>query len=291
MVVAVAAAVYLLTKEKDGGGVTPPPGDVTPPSGGPPTVKTYSLSVEVIAGYGNVDISPNKSVFTAGETVTLAARPGSGFRFNGWRGDISNNNDSITLTMNRNYHLTTSFLSTVAPEPPQKQWRIDLYQSGKGSVIFSPAYSEFPDGTNVTIKAQPEAGWDFDHFEGDTGVGNYYSDTMNWTMVANRTLRVVFKEADHSPVKGYFHLQIRTQPSPNYGMQFLTPDDLAYQRDFAPGTQIQLRAEPSGEYFDYWYMVGYAENGTTWGAYTTRDNPATLKFDRDWVATAYYKTL
>jgi len=75
--------------------------------GGTPTPTTYTLSVG--AANGAVTRNPNKTSYTAGETVTLQATANSGYTFTGWSGDLSGSTNPATLTMSANRSVTAGF--------------------------------------------------------------------------------------------------------------------------------------------------------------------------------------
>jgi hypothetical protein len=54
---------------------------------------------------------------------------------------------------------------------------------GQGSVTFSPTRSSYPEGTQVTLTANPAADWEFSHWRGDlSGSTNPVTITMNSDM-------------------------------------------------------------------------------------------------------------
>jgi len=71
--------------------------------GGP--VQTYTLDATATAG-GTVQVSPSGSVFEAGQTVQITARPEAGFAFSGWSGDVDGSANPLTVTMTGNLAVT-----------------------------------------------------------------------------------------------------------------------------------------------------------------------------------------
>jgi uncharacterized repeat protein (TIGR02543 family) len=53
--------------------------------------------------------TPNQTGYTSGQTVTLQATPNTGYRFNGWSGDLAGTTNPATLVMNANKSVTASF--------------------------------------------------------------------------------------------------------------------------------------------------------------------------------------
>ena len=98
--------------------------------GGP--VQTYTLDATATAG-GTVQVSPSGSVFEAGQTVQITARPEAGFAFSGWSGDVSGSANPLTVTMTGNLAVTARFLTKPAP-------RMDLGGNLEALVDWSTAW-------------------------------------------------------------------------------------------------------------------------------------------------------
>lgn len=80
-------------------------------SGTTPT--TYTLSIST--ANGTVTKSPDKSTYTAGETVILTAQPNSGYTFTNWTGDAAGTTNPLSIVMNTNKTLTANFTSSSVP--------------------------------------------------------------------------------------------------------------------------------------------------------------------------------
>ncbi len=78
----------------------------------------YTLTVTIAPSNaaGSVTKSPNKSIYTNGESVTLTATPNSGYSFSHWTGDASGGTNPITLTMNGNKTVTANFTQANVPD-------------------------------------------------------------------------------------------------------------------------------------------------------------------------------
>jgi lysophospholipase L1-like esterase len=61
---------------------------------------------------GQVMKNPNKTVYTSGDTVTLAAEANSGFLFANWSGDLSGNDNPTEIVLDANKSITATFMST-----------------------------------------------------------------------------------------------------------------------------------------------------------------------------------
>jgi hypothetical protein len=68
----------------------------------------YKLSVDV-SGNGTCEVSPQKSNYEEGETVTLTAIPDSGWLFNKWNGSETTNYNPLYLRMDGDKYLELVF--------------------------------------------------------------------------------------------------------------------------------------------------------------------------------------
>ncbi len=78
-------------------------------------VNEFTLSVSIApSGSGSVGKTPNKTTFTAGESVFLNATASSGFEFSYWTGDIGGANpvsNDMTLSMTRSRSVVANFVT------------------------------------------------------------------------------------------------------------------------------------------------------------------------------------
>lgn len=75
----------------------------------------YALSVDV-QGMGSVASSSELQRFEEGTEVTLTATPSEGWVFDGWVGDVTGNQNPLTITMNRRKTITAVFLTEYGTE-------------------------------------------------------------------------------------------------------------------------------------------------------------------------------
>lgn len=73
-----------------------------------PLATAYAL--DILATNGMVNKSPYKSVYSAGEWVTLTAAPDLGYRFLHWTGDATGTSNPISLLLNKNKVVTANFV-------------------------------------------------------------------------------------------------------------------------------------------------------------------------------------
>jgi uncharacterized repeat protein (TIGR02543 family) len=142
--------------------------------------RTLSLST-----VGQGSIIPNSAgPYPMGTTVTLTAQPAAGWRFAGWTGDLSGTVSPATITLDSNKTVQATFL-----ELPK--YTLAVSKSGQGNVTVSPTTGPYPEGSTVTVTAQPAQGWVFTGWSGDaTGTSN----PLSLTMSGNKSLAATFRQ-------------------------------------------------------------------------------------------------
>ena len=142
--VAVVAAMLVLlgcsSNDDDGGGGVSP---------------TYTLSTNISPMVGGVvSRNPELTNYNEGTAVTITAAANPGFRFTGWSGASSLTNAEITLTMGSNLTLTANFVAVYT-------LTTDALPVAGGSVKRSLNQTNYDEGTEVTVTAEPNAGYKF----------------------------------------------------------------------------------------------------------------------------------
>ena len=188
-------------------------------------IRTYTLTTSANPSEGG-SVSPVGGTYDEGTSVTLAATPASGYRFDRWSGDVSGNVTSVTITMNANKSVTATFIRTYT-------LTTSVSPTEGGSV--SPVGGTYDEGTSVTLTAIPASGYRFDHWSGDVS-GNVTSVTI--TMNTNKSVTATF-------IKVY---TLTTSVSPAEGGS-VSPSSGTYDE----GTSVILTAIPASGYrFDHW---------------------------------------
>ena len=108
--------------------------------------------------------------FVAGESITLAATPDSGWEIDSWTG--TDGSSLNTLTMPASAHAA----SVIYTEIPPTCYVLTLSHSGNGSdPVPTPANStgctagQFVAGESITLAATPDSGWEIDSWTGTDG--------------------------------------------------------------------------------------------------------------------------
>ena len=79
------------------------------------TPTLYTL-VSTVSGSGSVNVEPQKKSYPAGSTVTLTAKPVSGWEFAGWSGAVTGTDNPLALTMTTNKSIRATFKKPVDPD-------------------------------------------------------------------------------------------------------------------------------------------------------------------------------
>ncbi|MBF0101313.1 MAG: hypothetical protein HQK77_10440, partial [Desulfobacterales bacterium] len=150
------------------------------------TYYTLTKSVSPIDG-GTISISPDKTSYTSGETVTLTATPNTGYSFVSWSGDATGTSSSVTITINANKSVIANFTQGQT----QGTYTISktVTPTDAGTISVSPDKTSYSAGETVTITATPNQCYTF------TGWGNDASGsdkTTTITMNANKTITANF---------------------------------------------------------------------------------------------------
>ena len=171
--------------------------DAPPPAS---IVKQYTLSVT--AGEGG-SVSTTGGTFSQGTEVSITATPSSGFTFSQWSNGSTTN--PLTLTVNSNTNLTASFVAIV------NSYTLTV-SAGEGGTVSTEG-GEYEEGTEVTITATPDEGYQFVGWEGSDSTENSITITMGGDLeisaIFERTLFISKAErySDINETTGYFSKQ------------------------------------------------------------------------------------
>lgn len=177
------------------------------------------------SGTGTVTRTPQKNNYACNEAVTLEAVPAPDSVFSGWGGDLSGMTNPITVNMTEDLAISANFDLDVVYHT------LTVTQEGQGEVAVSPAGSQFPDGTQVSLLATPSAGYRFVGWEGDIS-GDTNPSVLY--MDGDKSVKAVFEEIKYT-------LDISTK---GQGTVAVTPTGTK----FLPGTPVSLFASPAPGY-------------------------------------------
>ncbi|WP_276302260.1 InlB B-repeat-containing protein [Halorussus lipolyticus] len=148
---------------------------------------------------------------------------------------------------------------------------LELGVPSEGEVRASPPYSTYRDGqildyevgTDVTLEAQPDSGYKFDHWEGDYPSGDRDEKRITVEMDQNRGLMPVFVE---DPTEYLLGLDVKgTEGEVHVDPPYDTVSSYV-EKQYEEGTDVTLEADPRDGYkFDHWegdYPSGDRDDST-----------------------------
>lgn len=146
-------------------------------------VKNYLLNTSTI-GEGVVReeiVCKTKGSYDHGTDVRLTAEPAQGWSFDHWEGDLTGNTNPATITVDSEKIVTAVFV--------QNQYVLSTSVTGEGFVTIEPSQATYPYGSTVELSAVPQAGWAFDHWEGDL---NGTENPISLTVDGDKSIVAVF---------------------------------------------------------------------------------------------------
>ena len=225
-------------------------------SGSSSSTPQYSLTTSVgPSGGGSVTVSPIQATYTAGQQVTLTATPNAGYYFGNWSGDASGTTNPRTITITGNMSVTANFTAI------QYTLSMSASPAGGGTVAATPGPYTY--GQQVTLTANPYAGYTFSGWSGDaSGTTNPTTITItgNASVTANYTA---------------IHYTLTTGASPSGGGSIIASPS---QATYTYGQQVTLTAAPNAGYtFSNWS-----------GATSDSTNPRTITITANTSITANF---
>lgn len=145
----------------------------------------YHLTVSIT---GNGEVEPASGSYMEGTEVVLTAKADTGWEFDGWSGDATGTSTSITITMDGDKNMGATFV-----EFDGAYYTLTTQVVGQGTI--EPASGEYPEGTNLTLKAVPASGWIFSGWSGDA-TGSASSTQL--LMDQNKSVMATFEQIDGS---------------------------------------------------------------------------------------------
>lgn len=122
------------------------------------SAKDYSVTIAV-SGQGSTNPAAGSYIYEAGSPLHVTAIPASGWKFDGWSGDATGAEPSVSLKVEGKQGMTATFSKVT--------YKVSLAVDGSGSTTPRPGDGVYDSGTTVNVTAVPAAGWKFDHWSGD----------------------------------------------------------------------------------------------------------------------------
>jgi hypothetical protein len=155
-------------------------------------VRSYSLTPQGF-GYnlttnitnGTIVLHPAGGKYLPGTKVTVIVNSNFGHRFTSWSGDLSGSDKVTTITMDGDKCISANL-------EPVPTYELNT-SAANGSVGINPSGNTFEEGSNVTLKANPDFGYQFSGWSGDlTGMDNPASIVMN----SNKNITATFTQLE-----------------------------------------------------------------------------------------------
>jgi uncharacterized repeat protein (TIGR02543 family) len=224
----------------------------TTPDIGADEFATQLLNVTVVGG-GSVTKNPNAPNYITGDVVQLTAVPTTGNHFVSWSGDQTGSQNPVSITMSADKNITATFAINA--------YTLTLTAVGTGSFVKSPNQATYSHGANVSVTANPGAGYHFGSWTGDaTGSTN----PLTVAMTADKAITGTF-------LVNTYALTVNTVGN---GTVAKSPDQPSYNH----GTSVTLTATPA---------AGYHFTGWSGGA-TGTQNPIAVTMDAAKTVTATF---
>ena len=148
-------------------------------------LKNYEVSVEATEG-GTVSYAGGS--IQAGQTVTVNANPSDGYKFTGWSGDATGNENPLTVTVYSNTNITANF------ERIKYVLNVGVIGSGQVSqtvISSSKKGEEYNAGTVIRLNANPNSGSLFTTWSGST---SETSSEIDITLDGTKSVTATFEE-------------------------------------------------------------------------------------------------
>jgi len=184
----------------------------------------YTLTTS--ATDGSISISEPGETFYEGTELTLTAIADTGYRFTAWGGDLSGTENPVILTMDGDKNITAGF-----EEMPSYALTLT---AANGSVSLDPEGGSYPEGTEVSLTATPDPGYEFSGWSGDvSGTTNPQTVTMNVdiSITANFDFIIAVPELD---------LPVKTNLGQNRPNPFSMRTTIPYQLSHASHVKLSI---------------------------------------------------
>jgi hypothetical protein len=122
-------------------------------------LQQQKFSVTIVPSpYGNISLSPSKTQYLDGDSVTVTATPKSGYKFSNWTSGLSGTTNPSNLKVTSDMSISASFV-------PQT-FSLWLNAGVGGSISVYPSKQSYNSGDVVTLTAVANNGYQFNSWGG-----------------------------------------------------------------------------------------------------------------------------
>jgi hypothetical protein len=148
------------------------------------TLNTHTLGTATAGnGAGSINHTPSGSSFNYGTVVTLTATPNTGSSFASWSPNCALAGSACVVTMTADTLVTATFTLN--------SYTLTMTVSGNGIVSPTAGTHSYLYGTEITLTATPDSGWNFAGWSGDIGnVGR--TNPVTVTISGNAAITATF---------------------------------------------------------------------------------------------------
>jgi uncharacterized repeat protein (TIGR02543 family) len=155
----------------------------------------YNLTISTTTG-GTTEPAPGTYTQYDRTSVSIKAVSSSGYRFSGWSGDASGTTNPITIIMDSNKSITANFI---------RQYTLTIAAGTGGTTNPSPGTYTHDSGTQVSITATPNSGYQFSGWSGAaSGTTNPITITMDNDKSVTASFTAISKPAEEGKKGGCF---------------------------------------------------------------------------------------
>lgn len=121
---------------------------------------------------GSGVVSPAGGEYVSGTGIEIEANPADGWFFDRWEGDLTGSENPATIVVDEEKNVTAVFV-----QGEEDQFILNVEVQGQGNVDIDSDQTAYDDGDEVTLKAVPDADWNFTEWQGDL-TGNANPETI-----------------------------------------------------------------------------------------------------------------
>lgn len=132
---------------------------------------------------------PSENGYLVGASVTVTAVPFQNYRFIGWLGDETGNQNPLSVIMDSD----KTFVARYEYNPSLVNVSVSAAPVDGGTVVLSPPDGAYIPGTEISVAAIPKDNYRFDGWEGDISSTN---NPITFTVSANMSIQARFVERE-----------------------------------------------------------------------------------------------